>query len=202
MSAALTWCGSPGPQTAQVSKHHNYRKDASLRSRTRPRRTAPRSNLPTCKLKTFPPLPCPLCVLATLRETLVRKSHRAIVREKPSPCAHIFKPQHTPTLSPLHLHFFARAIRTHSHARYRSRRQDAKRRTKKRPKKGIQLPTHPYPVPFASSLLCVRHWFENQTAQSSAQRRLAALVSAAQEDRPTFKPPHRPPLASRLKPLA
>jgi len=55
--------------------------------------------------------------------------------------------------------------------------------------KGIQL-QHPLPVPFASLLLCVRQWFENHTAQSSAQRRLAALVSAAQEDRPTFKPPH------------
>ena len=81
------------------------------------------------------------------------------------------------------------------------------RRPRNRPRTAFSLrahfqPTHPYPVPFASLLLCVRHWFENQTAQSSAQRRLAALVSAAQEDRPTFKPPHRPPLASRLSPKA
>jgi hypothetical protein len=79
--------------------------------------------------------------------------------------------------------------------------QDAKTQRdepKRGPTERDPITTLPYPVPFASLLLCVGNWFENQTTQSSAQRRLAALVSAAQEDYPTFKPPHRPPLASRL----
>jgi len=41
VSAARSWCGSPGPQSAQASRHHNpSQRDASLRSSSRPGRTA------------------------------------------------------------------------------------------------------------------------------------------------------------------